>query len=157
MRKPLPDQSALIKVLRYEEDSGRLYWKIAAGRRVRAGDLAGSQHPDGYWMICVFGRHYAAHRIIWKIVYGVDPINDVDHIDGNRSNNRRSNLRSATPLQNRQNKNGWGARRKGRKWGAQIQVNGRKIHLGTFESEEAARAAYVAAAREHFGEFARAA
>lgn len=89
----------------------------------------------------------------------------VDHIDGNGLNNRRSNLRLCTPMQNQQNS----AARKGktsiykgvtrpkraRGWRAQIRVNRQLILLGTFAQEEDAARAYDDAARRHFGPFAR--
>jgi hypothetical protein len=88
----------------------------------------------------------------------------IDHRDGNRANNRWSNLRLATQSENSANRHRhinntsgfkgvslckWG------KWRACIEKNGRKIHLGMYDTPQAAHAAYVAAARKLFGEFAR--
>jgi hypothetical protein len=87
----------------------------------------------------------------------------VDHRDGNGLNNRRSNLRPATARQNMQNRriqsnntSGYkGVGRQWNRWRATIQIDGRQVHLGTFGDPADAARAYDAAAREHFGEFAR--
>lgn len=93
----------------------------------------------------------------------------VDHANRNTLDNRRSNLRLATPTQNRANsvrKNGgtgfssrfvgvsWD--RKLKNWRARMQVAGKNIHLGNFAKEEDAGAAYAKAAAERYGDFARA-
>lgn len=90
----------------------------------------------------------------------------VDHRDGNGLNNTRGNLRSATESQNQANRRiGGGRNKSGFKgvswhkrfhyWQAQIRVNGRHFHLGTFADPEEAAREYDAAAVVHFGEFAR--
>lgn len=88
----------------------------------------------------------------------------VDHIDGNGLNNRRSNLRLASHRQNlwnqrmrKDNTAGFkGITAYGtNKWRAQIRSNGKRLHLGTFDTPEEAHEAYCTAARELFGEFAR--
>lgn len=102
------------------------------------------------------------HRILLQPPSGVD----VDHINGNGLDNRRSNLRLASRSQNNANKPKYkrdatskykGVRRTvniANPWGAEIKVNGRNLHLGKFPTEEAAALAYNDAALEHFGEFA---
>jgi hypothetical protein len=94
----------------------------------------------------------------------LEPDEVVDHIDGNGLNNCRNNLRPATRAQNRMNSKvstnnasgykgvSWHKRRG--KWLAQIRIARKRIYLGYFASAEEAHVAYVAAAREHFGEFA---
>lgn len=88
----------------------------------------------------------------------------VDHVSGDRLDCRRENLRLATTLENGRNRRAHGgtSRFKGvcwnkasEKWQADIRVSGRKIYLGLHENEEDAARAYDAAARQHFGEFAR--
>jgi hypothetical protein len=110
------------------------------------------------------GRLVAMHRLINDTPEGFV----TDHRDGNGLNNRRSNLRTATQLQNMMNrhgKRGGTSRHKGvwadnsprnrKPWRAAIRVNGRLKYLGRFHTEDEAGAAYAAAAAEHFGEFAR--
>jgi HNH endonuclease len=87
----------------------------------------------------------------------------VDHVDGNGLNNRRSNLRLATAVQNQRNrrkqknnKSGYkGVSLSGNKWAAQIKSSDGVIHLGTFLTPELAYEAYCEAARKYHGEFAR--
>lgn len=85
----------------------------------------------------------------------------VDHRNRDSLDNRRTNLRLATPSQNTQNmKSLRGASRfkgvytAGRWWRARLRIGGRNLNLGCHRSEEAAARAYDHAAREHFGEFA---
>jgi hypothetical protein len=100
----------------------------------------------------------------WLYVYGELPSGQIDHIDGDSLNNRISNLRRATVAQNQQNRRGisrCGVKgvtwcRTSKKWMARIKSNGKTEYLGVYSSKEAAGAAYEAAARERYGEFARA-
>lgn len=121
---------------------------------------------NGYRRISLgeFGVHYA-HRLAWLLMTGSWPLLPVDHADGDRSNNAWSNLRLATVTQNnansrrpRNNTTGHkGVTRYRGKFRAQIAHSGRRIWLGDFPTVEGAAAAYVAAAIQHFGQFARAA
>lgn len=110
----------------------------------------------------VSGDGVLMHRMILETPAGMD----TDHVDLNGLNNQRSNLRVATRSQNKANQPIRGARSgfKGvrrnhdgeRPWMARIKVRGRTIYLGSFQTPEAAHDAYAAAAKEHFGVFARA-
>lgn len=148
--------------LKYEPDTGKLYWQVTRNRIV-AGQEAGSRHL-GYIRVKMKGRNYAAHRIAWALTFGDWPSKEIDHIDGDRANNRISNLREATHSQNIQNcilrnSNKYGLRgiykqtcAKG--WGATISVNGQRKYLGTFSSAEEAHAAYLDAVIKFHGKFA---
>ena len=102
------------------------------------------------------------HRVIAKRM-GLDLSKLTDHKDCNKTNNRRSNLREATKSQNgmnskSNNKSGYKGvtwNKAMQKWQAQIQINGRSIHLGYYDYAEQAHLYYCIAAIKHFGEFAR--
>lgn len=143
--------------LAYEPETGTLRWRKDRGSRARAGRIAGSVCGDGYIAIGVAGvRSVPAHRIAYALMTGEWPDLEVDHIDGNRTNNAWSNLRLATAAQNHQNMR---SARSDNKTGllgvsfqdgcyrAQIQVAGKKHWLGQFDNPEDASAAYVAAKR----------
>jgi HNH endonuclease/AP2 domain len=109
---------------------------------------------------------YNEHQLAWFYMTGRWPKPTIDHRDGDSTNNRWNNLRQATASQNnanrrrpRNNTSGYKGVYRGRRpgqWRAQIGKNGRTKYLGTFPTRQAAHAAYVAAARKHYGEFARA-
>ena len=156
----------LHRVLHYDPETGYFIWLVRPGKRVGAGQLAGCIDAHGYRSIR-FGnvRHYG-HRLAWLYMTGQHPPKYIDHANGNPADNRWANLRAATQAQNnanaklrRNNTSGlkgacWDPRN-GR-WKAQIIVSGRTTHLGRFKSKEEAHSAYLAAARELYGEFARA-
>lgn len=122
---------------------------------------------------CWYWHDGYARRLVWKgsailmhrEILGANGDELCDHINGNRMDNRRDNLRIATRTQNSQNQKirsdnssgykgvSWSSRNK--KWMAQIQVNKKKIHIGYFGLATDAANAYDSAAREHFGEFAK--
>ncbi len=95
----------LNEIFSYEPDTGRLVWKTdRPGRGCVAGREAGTTTPIGYRAVTVDGRKYYAHRIVWELANG--PIEDgmcIDHIDGDRANNRLSNLRLTTLSMNQRN------------------------------------------------------
>jgi hypothetical protein len=104
------------------------------------------------------------HRIIWLLWTGSWPKHQIDHIDGNRKNNRILNLREATKAQNQGNRKvtrnglkGVTRTRCGKPFQASIWLNGKNTYLGRFDTERAAHEAYMREARNVWGEFARAA
>jgi hypothetical protein len=107
--------------------------------------------------------YYLAHRIIWKMMTGSDPEDQIDHKDANKTNNKWSNLRPATNgpnIQNsrlrRDNKSGVkGVRWHRNKWAVHIAVNGKQRYLGKFSTlQEAAEVASKERVKLH-GDFAR--
>lgn len=123
-----------------------------------AGTLTHVGRERRYWVLKVKGRTIYCHRLAWLLMTGEWPLNDVDHIDGDGSNNQWDNLRSATRSQNlfnrraqANNTSGFkGVHRFRNKWHAQIRANGKRYHLGFFVLKEDAAAAYAkAAARLH--------
>ena len=104
-----------------------------------------------------------AHRIAWALHYGEWPNKSLDHIDGDRTNNRINNLREANSSQNTINSkvrsdNTTGARGVGKNqygWVAQIQSDGKRHYLGFFKTKAEAVAARAEAEVKHFGEWQR--
>lgn len=163
----------LRQLLRYEPDTGKLYWLergveffkdgnigaeyYAAGWNAR---LAGkeaftAQARGGYRRGNIFDRPYKAHRVAWALYHGAWPVGEIDHINGDPSDNRIINLRVVSSLENsrnlaikRNNTSGfcgvsWS--KASQKWMAQITVNRKAVYLGLFETWDAAVAARLAA------------
>lgn len=104
-----------------------------------------------YFCITVDGKLKGLHRHIMKAPEGLM----VDHIDGNRANNQRSNLRLATNQQNQGNRKakGYHFMKNRNKWCAQIRVDGKLKTLGLYTTEEEAAKVYREAHKEYFKEF----
>lgn len=134
-------------------DSGELVRKIKASSRAQEGTTAGYVGKDGYIIVGVNAKQYPAHRIIYYIHNGsISTDMEIDHIDGNRSNNRPANLRQVNRSQNNQNRSsarsdsvsgirGVGFDKSRGKWYANIGQGGRLLNLGRFDTPEAAMAA----------------
>lgn len=180
--KPLPPVEIMRQLLRYEPDTGKLYWRertpemFRDGMRCRdavcqgwnkrfAGNEAFPQlREDGYRYGRLADRKVMAHRVAWAIFHGKEPVGTVDHINGDRSDNRIGNLRDCPMSVNaknlslrKDNKYGVagirfrGCSRSTKQWLAVIKVDGRSIHLGSFESiGEAIRARRDAESRYGF-------
>lgn len=89
-------------LLAYCPDTGRLTWLKGHGNGIVAGAEAGCARKDGYRRVRIAGRYYYAHRIAWLLANGEMP-EFIDHISGDPSDNRLSNLRVASRAQNQQN------------------------------------------------------
>lgn len=170
MRK-LPKQSTLHEWFDYDPETGFFRWKKEP-RTVGLvdGRIAGTfVKQTGYVRIGVPGYgQLAAHRLAWIYVHGIEIGGaEIDHIDGDRSNNAIANLRLATSSQQKQNRRVQSNNRaglkgafyhachKGKKWRSQIKVGDTLIFLGYFHTPEEAHEAYADAALQYFGEFAR--
>ncbi len=150
----------LHKLLRYDPISGDFYWRVQTNPRALVGMKAGANSISlGYRSINVDKKTYKAHNLVWFYFHGVFPKNVIDHINGNRMDNRIENLRDVTQQQNvwnlqramRNSKSGilgvdWVPPKK--KWRAQIRMDGKKKCIGYFSSAEEAGAAYQNAKKE---------
>ena len=150
--------------LNYDPETGVFTRRVRSSTRIRIGDVAGWSDKEGYVRIRVLNRVRAAHRLAWLHVHGVWPPNEIDHINGMRGDNRISNLREATHAENCRNRKKprtgrcalKGVYMKGARFCAKIKMNGKQTHIGYYDTEEEAHAAYMAAAEKEFGAFARA-
>lgn len=137
-------QSELKSVLGYNKRTGKFYWLVDRPR-VRVGQITGQALDRwGYNVICINRKKYKAHRLAWLYVYGVMPTKDIDHKNRNKTDNRISNLREATAIENARNKGlsvknksgfigvSWKASH-GR-WCAQVAIDGVVKHLGLYNS-----------------------
>lgn len=152
----------LAEWLVYDPISGGIRWRKHASTSARAGQIAGSINVDGYRVLHVRGNFVYGHHAAFALMSGRLGVR-VDHRNTNRSDNRWDNLREATQRENVRNRRG-NRNRSGLKgayrtkcgtYYSRIEVDGVRIYLGSFSTEEQAHAAYCAAAAEHFGEFAR--
>jgi hypothetical protein len=162
-RRPRVTRARLRALLHYDRKTGEFRWRRRVTTSIRPGDIAGALDNQGYRRITIKGRPYLAHHLAWLYMRGRWCALVIDHRDGDPSNNRWSNLRSATLSQSNANRrlprnNACGlkgvSQDRGR-WCARIHKEGRRHHLGTFPTPQAAHAAYAKAARKLFGEFAR--
>jgi HNH endonuclease len=151
----------LRNVLRYDPKTGEFFW-IARCQGRKLNGPAGTPDERGYIRIHISGHRFTAHRLAMLYVNGEMP-DYVDHINGNRSDNRLSNLRVANKSENganagvnSNNTTGFkGVSLYQDKYAAYITVRRQRIHLGYFITAEEAHAAYCHSAKKHFGEFAR--
>ena len=151
-----------LALFRYDPLTGDLFWN-APRPRIRVGQKAGYLNRKGYVNLEIYGKHCAAHRLIWLYVTGSMPTKQIDHINGDKSDNRFQNLRLADNGQNRANSkstNKHGLKGllhrpwlKKNPWQAQIRHNKKQIYLGCFPTKEEAHEAYCKAAKDLHGEF----
>lgn len=163
------DASTLRKLLRYDPETGKLFWKKRpvsmfpraqpckswntrwAGREALTGRDTGGYHQG---TIC--GEHWQAHRVAWTIYYGTCP-KLIDHINGNPTDNRIGNLREATRSKNNCNMRVRNARinpvgvtfdTRTNRWRATISLKGKFKSLGYYDSMDDALAVRLAAEEE---------
>lgn len=150
----------------YNQDTGVFIWKIRTSNRIRVGDPTGCiSTTDGYMYIRLDRRNHVAHRLAWAFVHGYFPPDDVDHINGIRSDNRIGNLREASRAENGQNRKtssnnksgvkGVCRHQKSGKWRAQVHFEGKQHFFGLYDSLECASEAARAGREKLHREFAR--
>ena len=171
--RPLPPLEDLREALDYNPDTGIVIWKKPTSTCVKVGREAGG-YRSLLWCPTVRvektigfqGHRYLLSRIIYFMYHGIDPSElAIDHIDGNPLNNKISNLRLATIRQNSFNKKlqinnksgvrGVYFRNDTNKWTASIQLSGKKVVLGCYQTKEEARQARIEAEKKYFGKFRR--
>ena len=149
--------------LRYED--GKLYWTKKPCNKVSVGDEAGCLcNFSGYILIGFKGTLYRAHRIVWFLVNDQQPTEMLDHINNNKSDNRRENLRAATYRQNNQNRtvsrnNSSGVKgvywnKKANKWLARLNTEEKRKSIGYFTDLAEAEKAIKEARQQIHGEYA---
>jgi len=138
------------ELLRLDAETGVLTWKSPTWRCKNALGIAGAPTSNGYIQVKLDGRPYLVHRIVWLLANGDHAGSLIDHINGDKRDNRPSNLRLAshkTNSENRRSCKGYSWHKGDKKFDARIKVDGVPIRLGLFDREEDARAAYLDAKR----------
>lgn len=157
-------QERLHQLLHYDPLTGVFLWRVKPARPVTMGAVAGRTHKTGYRIIKIDARPYYAHRLAWLYMTGEWPSADIDHISGDKVDNRWANMRLATRSENAINRPAPTNNTSGIKgvyltangrWAAMIRVRGVLHHLGTYAAKEAAADARQRAETHHFGNFAR--
>jgi len=146
--------------IRYEPFTGQFFWRVSPGRGHPVGKETGKSYLNSYKIVSLRGKNFLAHRVAWLIYYGSWPEGIIDHVNGDKSDNRIENLREASRSQNMANR----GPRKGRKYKgvskkrnrfqAYITKGGERKHLGWFDCEHEAAKAYNIAAKILHGDYA---
>lgn len=129
----------------YNPETGVFTWTKPRGRfSALVGSRAGALREDGYRQIKINGKYIKEHRLAWYLTFGEWPPCEIDHIDGNRSNNAIANLRPATKADNahnrRLNKNsstgvkGVSLHKQTGKYQATIMIGRSSVYLGLYET-----------------------
>ncbi len=138
-------QEQLKEIVEYKE--GFLIAKTKWANKITVGSLLGSKNKDGYLQVSIQNKKYYVHRLVFLYHYGFLP-ESVDHVDGNKSNNRIENLRAASLHQNnynlktpKSNKSGvknvhWN--RKNKNWNVTLAANNKSMYFGSFDDLELA-------------------
>lgn len=137
----------LREILRCDPETGALIWRETPARPKEwntkyAGKPAfTANHSSGYKWGTISNEQFLAHRVVWAIIYGEWPVEFIDHINGNRADNRPSNLRSVSQAENSKNAAKYKSNKSGfcgvywsthwQRWKASIVVDYRNIHVAT--------------------------
>lgn len=158
--KPLPSIQRIREIFQYDHETGLITRTVTVSPNGQKGWIAGTPCGNGYLSVRVDNTRIKAHRLAWAMFHGEWPTRQIDHINGEKSDNRISNLRDVTASENKQNLRSGRAGRKAGKllgtsyckrdktWSSRIELNGNRIHLGTFTTEEEAHFAYLIKKRE---------
>jgi hypothetical protein len=148
------------ELLDYRSDTGEFFWRVPrANGQVPVGSRAGGVAPSGYTVVSLDRVQWKLHRVAWLIAYGSLPDGVIDHINGDKTDNRLANLRDVPTQANHQNRRGPNRDNKvgllgvsrvsgSGRFNAAIKVNYKQRCLGTFDTPEQAHAAYLEAKRQ---------
>ena len=147
----------------FEYKNGELFWKKPFGKKTKIGNKAGRKQSLGYIQVNVNKKSYLAHRIIFAMHNGYFP-KFIDHINGNKSDNRIENLREVTASQNLQNTKKPITNTSGyknvyfhpsrNKWQVKLVVNKTNKSFGYYDDLELADLVAQEVRNKYFGEFA---
>lgn len=152
------DVKTLKSLIRYDAKTGEFERLSKSSHNAKSGTV----NVHGYRVISLNNKQYYAHRLAWLYVFGEMPKGQIDHINGNRSDNRLDNLRDVSVSTNQQNlrkaqknsKTGFlgvmymGEKRRGKKYSSAVHHKGKRHNLGYFETPEEAHKAYLIAKRK---------
>lgn len=176
-KNPLPSVELLRQLLDYNPETGALVWlprppmmfsergrltqetKANAWNARLAGVSAGTQTPLGYMRLDIGSKGYMAHRVAWAHFYGCEPVGEIDHINGQKHDNRIENLRDVSPSINSKNRPqyrhnssgfvGVSFHRATGKWMAHFGSDGKQYYLGLHDTPEQAAGARATAIQGH--------
>lgn len=156
------DKNLLYSEISYDEISGK-FTRKTSNNRTKSGSEVGHINREGYRVISFKGKNYPSHRLAWLFYYGELPQGLIDHINGDRLDNRISNLRAADFFENNYNSciradNKSGVKgvyfnKSANKWHARIKINKKNKHIGYFDNIEHAKNAYIKEAKELHKDF----
>ena len=149
----------------FEYRDGHLYWRVKPCRRDPAGMKAGFRDlKRGYVVVTRNRKHYYAHQVVFLMHHGVIPP-EIDHINGDRADNRIENLRAVTRSQNQYNKDKCRNKTSGHrgvswhkptnKWAVRISLNNRNKSMGYYDDLELAAFIAEEARLKYYGQYAK--
>lgn len=151
---PAAENMSLVRqLLNYDPETGVFIWAVHRNTNKVLGQVVGFVNSKGYRVIKIGEKAYKAHRIAFLWMTGQFPLDQVDHINGDKSDNRWCNLREASNGENQRNVSRRGVSLHHGKWRVSIQVDGERITVGRYDSEVEAMAAYASAKRLHHVEY----
>lgn len=155
----------ILSYFHYDPVTGHLRWaKPKPKSKVRAGHVVSYIGADGYLTVTFHKKRYKAHRICWLLASGDWPDGDIDHINGDRTDNRLDNLRVCSRQNNLRNMKKQPnkssvykgvSKRKDNQYEAYYSLNNKKVSLGLFTQEREAALVYNINVAPIFKDYAR--